>query len=217
MTCEVPEQKCCAISNGKCCPTLANVVVDDYGNCRGRVAAVPQCLYCPTSTPNEYLLVVISIPPLATGRIFCFVCSHTIVWGDRSVYDQNVSTCESYQKVHTYGGGGTYYLWIFIALLTPTTVCGNVKYANLTEDPKDPAKYRSIALTSCIAKLYTSILKRRLESFMLRYGYIKPNLQRAFLPGIRGCNEHQFRLWRALQDARLSQRNLCAIWLDLAL
>ena len=40
--------------------------------------------------------------------------------------------------------------------------------------------------------------------------------KKRFLPGIRGCNEHQFRLWRALQDARSSQRNLCAIWLDLA-
>ena len=89
--------------------------------------------------------------------------------------------------------------------------------SNTTEDPKDPAKYRPIALTSCIAKLYTSILKRRLEFFMLSNGYyIKPNLQKAFLPGIRGCIEHQFRLWRALQDARPSQRNLCAIWLDLA-
>jgi hypothetical protein len=88
--------------------------------------------------------------------------------------------------------------------------------SSTNEDAKDPAKYRPIALTSCVAKLYTSILKRRLEFFMLSNGYIKPYLQKAFLSGIPGCREHQFRLWKVLQDATSSQRNLCAVWIDLA-
>ena len=46
-------------------------------------------------------------------------------------------------------------------------------------------------------------------------GYINCNLQKAFVPGIPGCHEHQFKVWRALQDAKACQRSLCAVWLDL--
>ena len=83
------------------------------------------------------------------------------------------------------------------------------------EDPRNPANYRPIALTSCVSKLFTSIIKRRLESFVIGNGYINFNLQKAFVPGIPGCHDHQFKVWRALQDAKASQRSLCAVWLDL--
>ena len=50
---------------------------------------------------------------------------------------------------------------------------------------------------------------------MIGNGYINCDLQKAFVPGIPGCHEHQFKVWRALQDAKASQRSLCAVWLDL--
>ena len=33
--------------------------------------------------------------------------------------------------------------------------------------------------------------------------------------GVHGCSEHQFKLWRGLQDAKGNQRSLCAAWIDL--
>ena len=122
----------CAVPEANCCPDFASVTVDYYGACGGRVAAVPRCLYCPTYAPNKYRLVVISIPAVATSGIFCFVCSRTILWGDGSFYDQIVSTCSYSQEVHTYGGGGTYYLMIYLGYFNETTLCGNPSYANLT-------------------------------------------------------------------------------------
>ena len=84
-----------------------------------------------------------------------------------------------------------------------------------SEDPSNPAKYRPITLTSCVSKLYTSIIKRRLESYLLENHFIDQQLQKAFLPGVHGCSEHQFKLWRGLQDAKGNQRSLCAAWIDL--
>lgn len=67
---------------------------------------------------------------------------------------------------------------------------------------KNPANYRPIALTLCIGKLYTSVIKRRLETFMIGNVYINCDLQKAF---VSGCHEHQFKVWSALQDAKSNQ------------
>ena len=83
-------------------------------------------------------------------------------------------------------------------------------------DPADPSLFRPIALTSCIGKLYTSILKKRLMVFMTGNHYINQDVQKAFLDGVPGCVEHQFKLWSALTDARRNQRNIHVCWLDIA-
>ena len=81
-----------------------------------------------------------------------------------------------------------------------------------SEDPSNPAKYRPITLTSCVSKLYTSIIKRRLESYLLENHFIDQQLQKAFLPGVHGCSEHQFKLWRGLQDVKgKSAQSLCGL------
>ena len=85
-------------------------------------------------------------------------------------------------------------------------------YFKNAEDPRNLANYKPIALTSCVSKLFTSFVKRRLESSMIGNVYINCDLQKALIPG---CHEHQFKVWRALQDAKASQRSLCAVWLDL--
>ena len=83
-------------------------------------------------------------------------------------------------------------------------------------DPADPSLFRPIALTSCIGKLYTSILKKGLMAFMTGNHYINQDVQKAFLDGVPGCVEHQFKLWSALADAQRNQRNIHVCWLDIA-
>ena len=84
------------------------------------------------------------------------------------------------------------------------------------DNPQDLSSFRPIALTSCIGKVYTSILKQRLMSFMNSNKYIDSETQKAFLEGVHGCTEHQNKLRQAILDARRNQRNITVCWLDLA-
>ena len=88
---------------------------------------------------------------------------------------------------------------------------------NSAEDkPNDLSCFRPIALTSCVGKLYTSILKERLVHFMTSNNYIVTATQKAFIEGVPGCTEHQFKLWQAILVARTSQCNITVCRLDLA-
>ena len=59
-------------------------------------------------------------------------------------------------------------------------------------DPSDPGNYRGIALISCIAKLFTSILNTRLTEWAESRGLI-PECQAGFRRG-RGCTDQIFSL-----------------------
>ena len=46
--------------------------------------------------------------------------------------------------------------------------------------------------------------------------YINQDVQKAFLDGVPGCVEHQFKLWSAQTDAQRNQRNIHLCLLDIA-
>ena len=71
----------------------------------------------------------------------------------------------------------------------------------------DPANLRPIALTSCIGKLFTS---------MLWNGYMDTTTQKAFNNGIPGCIEHQCKLAAIIKEATEKHRSLSVCWIDLA-
>ena len=59
--------------------------------------------------------------------------------------------------------------------------------AAASEDPLSPSNFHPIALTSCVGKLFTSLLKNRWLSFITTNGYLDTSIQKAFLPGTPGC------------------------------
>ena len=82
--------------------------------------------------------------------------------------------------------------------------------------PQIPENFRPIALTSCIGKLYTSILKGRWLSFLMSNGYLDTGVQKAFIPGVPGCVEHYQKLTAIIRDAHTKHRSLSLCWLDLS-
>ena len=83
------------------------------------------------------------------------------------------------------------------------------------EDSTNPANFRPIALTACIGKLFTSIMRSRWLSFMVANRYLDITVQKAFLPGVSGCVEHHQKLLACLKDAHSHHRSLTVCWLDL--
>ena len=83
------------------------------------------------------------------------------------------------------------------------------------ENPAVPGHFRPIALTSCIGKVFSSILKHRWLSFMVANRYMDRTVQKAFIPGVPGCIEHSTKLAAALHEAHFKHRSIIVCWLDL--
>ena len=84
------------------------------------------------------------------------------------------------------------------------------------DNPKDPKNFRPIALTSCIGKIFTSILKDRWSEYMAVNNYMSSDIQKAFCANVPGCSEHQMKLWYTLSDAKSQQKSVSVCWIDLA-
>ena len=84
------------------------------------------------------------------------------------------------------------------------------------DDPSTPSNFRPIALTSCVGKLFTTILRNRWLSFMLGNKYLNRSVQKAFMPKTPGCIEHHHMLAEVFKDAKKKHKSLAVCWLDLA-
>ena len=84
------------------------------------------------------------------------------------------------------------------------------------EAPDNPRNFRPIALTSCVGKVFTSILKDRWACYMQENNYMSTCIQKAFCRGVPGCTEHQNKLWNTLIDAKTQQKCVYVCWIDLA-
>ena len=82
-------------------------------------------------------------------------------------------------------------------------------------DPNQPSNFRPIALTSCIGKVFTSVLKQRWVKYMLDNRYLNTTVQKAFVDGVPGCTEHHLRLL-STNKARRKHKSLCVCWTNLA-
>ena len=84
------------------------------------------------------------------------------------------------------------------------------------EDPSNPKNFRPIALTSCIGKVFTSLLKQLWMAYMRTNNYLNTAVQKAFVDGVPACTEYHIKLLSMLSKARRKHRSLCVCWLDLA-
>ena len=75
--------------------------------------------------------------------------------------------------------------------------------ASAVEKPQDPSNFRPIALTSCVGKLFTFILKIR----WLTYRFLDTSVQKAFLPGTPGCLEQYQNLAAVIQQSHKCHRS----------
>ena len=88
--------------------------------------------------------------------------------------------------------------------------------SSVAEDPTNPGNFRPIALTPCIGKIFTTLLRNRWLSFMTANGYLNSSLQKAFMPTVPGCTEHHLKLSSILIEAHSMHKSLAVCWLDLA-
>ena len=88
--------------------------------------------------------------------------------------------------------------------------------ASASDDPNNPGNFRPIALTPCVGKLYTTLLRNRWLRYMVANRYLDSSLQKAFMPTVPGCTEHHQKLTSILAEAHSNHKALAVCWLDLA-
>ena len=88
--------------------------------------------------------------------------------------------------------------------------------SSANDNPSTPSNFRPIALSLCIGKIVTSILKSRWLNYMFENGYLDPRIQKAFITATPGYTEHHSKLASILFEARKKHKSLAVAWLDLA-
>ena len=81
-------------------------------------------------------------------------------------------------------------------------------------DPSVPSNFRPIALTLCVGKLYTCVLKGHWTQFTTANGYLNTSVQKTFVDGVSRCTGHHFKLL-SIDEARQKHKALAVCWLDL--
>ena len=84
------------------------------------------------------------------------------------------------------------------------------------KDSKDVTQFRTISLLNVEGKIFFSVLSRRLTSYLLKNKYIDTAVQKGGDPGFSGCVEHTSAISQLIREAKVNQRDLTVIWLDLA-
>ena len=65
-----------------------------------------------------------------------------------------------------------------------------------------------IALTSCLGKTYHLLLAERFTSYLTENHFIDSFLQKAFLPEINGCVEHNITLDEIIKNAKTKKKTV---------
>ena len=79
----------------------------------------------------------------------------------------------------------------------------------------DPGNFRPITLQSSAYKIFSSLLRNRMYSFLEKNNYIEKHYQKGFWPAVDGVAEHTQVLTHILRDAKLHQRSVTVVLLNL--
>ena len=86
----------------------------------------------------------------------------------------------------------------------------------LIHNAKLPSNFRPITLQPVFAKVFTSIIRNRIYSYLVQNEYIETNIQKGFWKGISGTIEHNELLTHIINHARKNEeRHLVITLLDL--
>ena len=92
-------------------------------------------------------------------------------------------------------------------------------YIPKASEPKESSisDFRSIALLNVEGKIFFGLLARRLfHHIVLENKFINTSMQKGCMEKTPGCWEHMSMVWSSLKDARLNQKDVSTIWLDIA-
>ena len=105
-----------------------------------------------------------------------------------------------------------------LQLGTPPSSWGesNITLIHKKGPEEDPTNFRMIALAPVFGKCFHLILAKRFTNFLLDNKIIDPAVQKAFLPGISGCFEHNIVMQEIIKQARVSKKTLHLTFFDLA-
>ena len=92
---------------------------------------------------------------------------------------------------------------------------GDIRLIYKKGNPKEPENFRPIALTSAVGKLFHRIIASRLEKYALQNKVIDTRLQKGFLSGISGVQEHILTVNAIIDNAKEKGLPLCATFIDL--
>ena len=81
---------------------------------------------------------------------------------------------------------------------------------------ENPSNFRPIALSNTIGKTFHLILAKRTTDYLTRNGLIDPTVQKAFLPGISGCTEHNTVMEEIIRDIKNRKHTAHITFFDLA-
>ena len=105
-------------------------------------------------------------------------------------------------------------LWRFIskawenALFPKTWRHGITILIHKKDSNENPGNFRPITLQPILSKIFTSIIRNLIFTFVLQNKYIETNLQKRFWEKVPGCIEHTKTLTYVINHARKKQRNL---------
>ena len=79
----------------------------------------------------------------------------------------------------------------------------------------DPTNFRMIALSGCIGNTFHLLINQRLTNFLVKNKLVDPAMQKAFLPGINGCIEHNLAMEEVIKNARKNRKTAHISFFDL--
>ena len=74
------------------------------------------------------------------------------------------------------------------------------------DNPSNASNFYPIALTSCVSKVFTSLVKRR---WLAYNDFLNTATQKAFADDVPGCSEHYLKLLCILQEAERIRKSVC--------